>query len=54
MSQRTSFDAAMEWRFQEYVDHLGAVLGNDARRCGLSDYMNGRRWQMDAGRAHRY
>src|SRR4051812_8164424 len=31
----------MERRFQEYVDHLGTVVGNDARRRGLSDYMTG-------------
>jgi hypothetical protein len=29
----------MERRFQEDVDHLGTVVGNDARRRGLSDYM---------------
>jgi SRSO17 transposase len=31
----------MERRFQEYVEDLGAVVGNDARRRGLSDYMTG-------------
>ena len=31
----------MERRFQECVDHLGGVVGNDARRRGLSDYMTG-------------
>src|SRR5919107_200689 len=41
MSEGPNFDAAMERRFQEYVDHLGAVVGNDARRRGLSDYMTG-------------
>ena len=37
MSEGANFDAAMERRFQEYVDHLGTVVGNDARRRGLSD-----------------
>jgi hypothetical protein len=32
MSEGPNFDAAMERRFQEYVDHLGGVVGNDARR----------------------
>jgi SRSO17 transposase len=41
MSEGPSFDAAMERRFQEYVEDLGAVVGNDARRRGLSDYMTG-------------
>src|SRR4051812_37429534 len=41
MSEGTNFDAAMERRFQEDVDHLGTVVGNDARRRGLSDYMTG-------------
>jgi SRSO17 transposase len=41
MSEGSSFDAAMERRFQEYVEDLGAVVGNDARRRGLSDYMTG-------------
>jgi SRSO17 transposase len=41
MSEGTSFDAAMERRFQDYVEDLGAVVGNDARRRGLSDYMTG-------------
>ena len=41
MSEGPNFDAAMERRFQEYVDHLGTVVGNDARRRGLSDYMTG-------------
>ena len=41
MSEGPTFDAAMERRFQEYVDHLGTVVGNDARRRGLSDYMTG-------------
>jgi SRSO17 transposase len=41
MNEGTSFDAAMERRFQDYVEDLGAVVGNDARRRGLSDYMTG-------------
>src|SRR3954454_13078038 len=41
MSEETSFDAAMERRFQDYLEDLGAVVGNDARRRGLSDYMTG-------------
>jgi SRSO17 transposase len=41
MSEGPSFDAAMERRFQEYVEDLAAVMGNDARRRGLSDYMTG-------------
>src|SRR5687767_5757038 len=41
MSEGPNFDAAMERRFQEYVEDLGAVVGNDARRRGLSDYMTG-------------
>src|SRR3954464_10300545 len=41
MSEGTSFDAAMERRFQDYLEDLGAVVGNDARRRGLSDYMAG-------------
>src|SRR3954449_11867481 len=41
MSEGPNFDTAMERRFQEYVDHLGTVVGNDARRRGLSDYMTG-------------
>ena len=41
MSEGPSFDAAMERRFQEYVEDLGAAVGNDARRRGLSDYMTG-------------
>ena len=41
MSEGTSFDAAMERRFQDYLEDLGAVVGNDARRRGLSDYMTG-------------
>ena len=41
MSEGPNFDAAMERRFQEYVDHLGTVVSNDARRHGLSDYMTG-------------
>ena len=41
MSEGPNFDAAMERRFQEYVDHLGTVVGNDARRRGLSDSMTG-------------
>jgi hypothetical protein len=32
MSEGPNFDAAMERRFQEYVDHLRGVVGNDARR----------------------
>ena len=39
MSEGPNFDAAMERRFQEYVEDLGTVVGNDARRSGLSDYM---------------
>ena len=41
MSEGPNFDAAMERRFQEYVEDLGTVVGNDARRRGLSDYMTG-------------
>jgi len=41
MSEGASFDAAMERRFQDYLEDLGAVVGNDARRRGLSDYMTG-------------
>src|SRR6185295_952528 len=41
MSEGTNFDAAMERRFQDYLEDLGAVVGNDARRRGLSDYMTG-------------
>ena len=41
MSEGPSFDAAMERRFQDYLEDLGAVVGNDARRRGLSDYMTG-------------
>ena len=41
MIEGTSFDAAMERRFQDYLEDLGAVVGNDARRRGLSDYMTG-------------
>ena len=41
MSEGTSFDAAMERRFQDYLEDLGAVVGNDARRRGLSDYLTG-------------
>src|SRR3954466_2427829 len=41
MNEGPSFDAAMERRFQEYVEDLGAVVGNDARRRGLSDDMTG-------------
>jgi SRSO17 transposase len=41
MSEGTSFDAAMERRFQRYIDHLGALVGNNARRRGLSDYLTG-------------
>src|SRR3954463_2002649 len=41
MSEGPNFDAAMERRFQEYVDHLGTVVDNDARRRGLSDSMTG-------------
>ena len=41
MSEGTSFDAAMERRFQDYLEDLGAAVGNDARRRGLSDYMTG-------------
>jgi SRSO17 transposase len=33
--------AAMERRFEEYVHELGAVVGNDARRRGLGDYVGG-------------
>ena len=40
MSEGTSFDAAMERRFQDYLEDLGAVVGNDARRRGR-DYMTG-------------
>src|SRR6188474_2019275 len=32
MSEGPNFDAAMERRFQEYVEDLGTVVGNDARR----------------------
>src|SRR4051812_2682110 len=32
---------AMERRFEEYVSELGAVVGNDARRRGLEDYVGG-------------
>src|SRR5512145_2524250 len=41
MSEGPNFDAAMERRFQEYVEDLGTVVGNDARRRGLSDYLTG-------------
>ena len=41
MSEGPSFDAAVERRFQEYVEDPCAVVGNDARRRGLSDYMTG-------------
>ena len=41
MSEGPNFDAAMERRFQEYVEDVGTVVGNDARRRGLSDYMTG-------------
>src|SRR5919107_6267636 len=41
MSEGTIFDAAMERRFQDYLEDLGAVVGNEARRRGLSDYMTG-------------
>ena len=41
MSEGPNFHAAMERRFQEYVEDLGTVVGNDARRRGLSDYMTG-------------
>jgi SRSO17 transposase len=41
MSEGTSFSAAMERGFQDYLGDLGAVLGNDARRRGLSDYLTG-------------
>jgi SRSO17 transposase len=41
MSEGMSFDAAMERRFQDYLEDLGAVVGNDARRRGLSDYLTG-------------
>ena len=40
-SEVPSFDAAMERRFQDYLEDLGAVVGNDARRRGLSDYLTG-------------
>jgi SRSO17 transposase len=33
--------AAMERRFEEYVSELGTVVGNDARRRGLEDYVGG-------------
>src|SRR3954468_13130023 len=32
---------ALERRFEEYVCELGAVVGNDARRRGLGDYVGG-------------
>jgi SRSO17 transposase len=32
---------AMERRFEEYVSELGAVVGHDARRRGLEDYVGG-------------
>jgi hypothetical protein len=32
---------ALERRFQDYLEDLGAVVGNDARRRGLSDYTTG-------------
>ena len=32
---------AMERRFEEYVSELGAVVGNEARRRGLEDYVGG-------------
>ena len=41
MSEGMNFDAAMERRFQDYVEDLGAVVGNDARRRGLGDYLGG-------------
>src|SRR3954467_10856005 len=41
MSEGMNFDAAMERRFQDYVEDLGAVVGNDARRRGLGDYLSG-------------
>jgi SRSO17 transposase len=41
MSEGPNFDAAMERRFQDYVEDLGAVVGNDARRRGLGDYLSG-------------
>src|SRR3954447_23306722 len=41
MSEGMSFDAAMERRFQDYLEDLGAVVGNDARRRGLGDYLSG-------------
>src|SRR3954451_19830740 len=41
MSEGTSFDAALERRFHEYVEDLGAVVGNNARRRGLSADMTG-------------
>src|SRR3954453_14714963 len=41
MSEGPNFDAAMERRFQDYLEDLGAVVGNDARRRGLGDYLSG-------------
>src|SRR6187551_3266012 len=40
---KSTFDtsAAMERRFEEYVHELGAVVGHDARRRGLGDYVGG-------------
>lgn len=36
-----SFDAQAEERFEAYVASLGAVVGNEARRRGLRDYVRG-------------
>ena len=53
MSEGLSFDAAVERRFQEYVEDPCAVVGNDARRRGLSDYMTGLLLPGDRSLRHR-
>src|SRR3954467_1218755 len=41
MESALGTSAALERRFEEYVCELGAVVGNDARRRGLGDYVGG-------------
>src|SRR3954454_16249328 len=41
MQSTMETSTAMERRFEEYVCELGAVVGNDARRRGLGDYVGG-------------
>jgi SRSO17 transposase len=41
MQSTMETSTAMERRFEEYVCELGTVVGNDARRRGLEDYVGG-------------